>query len=453
MSIVEKLKGIFPPEQISDHPAQLDVASHDESTLNPTIPLAVVWATNVDEIIRLVKLCLEQKIPITTRGAGSALEGSTIPLPNGIVLDLSQMTKIINFWPDDLQVQVEPGIIYNDLNNHLKNEGLFFPPSPGGSGDIATIGGMVSTNASGIYSVKYGGTRNYVLELEIVTGTGEKIKIGNRAIKRSSGYNMVDLIAGSEGTLAIITAVTLQLAGLPEGRLQNAYKFKNETDAAKAVSEICKYGLDIAAIEFLDKNVMTALNMLKDYKLEEVPTLFFEFHGSPPAIQSNNELAESICEELNGQKLILSDGQHPWEIRHDVTDAIKYRKPGYTIIRNDVAFPISKLPEMVAYCYQLSEQYKIMIHAFGHVGMGLLHALILANKEDKQQWENAQKINEMIIKKALTFDGTISGEHGIGLGHKDLFELEHGEAVDLMRKIKKQFDPSNILNPGKIFNI
>ncbi|NOY89040.1 MAG: FAD-binding oxidoreductase, partial [FCB group bacterium] len=287
MSIIEKLKKIFPSDRISTHQAQLDVASHDESTLDPTQPLAVVWATNTDEISQLVKVCFEQKTPITTRGTGSALEGSTIPSANGIVLDLSRMTEIIDFWPDDLQVKVEPGIIYDNLNHYLKNEGLFFPPSPGGSGDIATIGGMVSTNASGIYSVKYGGTRRYILELEIITGTGDKIKIGNRAVKRSSGYNLVDLIAGSEGTLAIITAIALQLAGLPEGRLQNAYKFKNETDAAKAVSEICKYGLDIAAIEFLDKNVMIALNKLKDYKLEEVPALFFEFHGSPPAIQSN----------------------------------------------------------------------------------------------------------------------------------------------------------------------
>lgn len=452
MSIIEKLLGILPKDQVSTQADHLNVVSKDESTLEPIIPLAVVWADSAEQISQIIKLCCETKTPITTRGAGSALEGSTIPSANGIVLDVSKMTEIIEFWPDDLQVKVQPGIIYDNLNNHLKRESLFFPPSPGGSGDVATIGGMVSTNASGIYSVKYGGTKDYILELEIVTGDGSIMKIGNRAIKRSSGYNLIDLISGSEGTLAVITAVTLKLAGLPEGRLKTAFKFESENNAAQAVSEICKYGIDVAAIEFLDRKVMEALNLLKDYNLEEVPALFLEFHGSDEVVQSNNEMATSICEELGGTPLMLSDGQNPWEIRHYVTDAIKHRKPGYTILRNDVAFPISKLPEMVNYCHKLSKDFNIMIHAFGHVGLGLLHALILADKKNKQEWSKAIEMNDLIIKKTLEQQGTISGEHGIGLGHKDLFELEHGNSILLMQKIKKQFDPQNILNPGKIFD-
>ncbi len=452
MDFVDRLKSLFPADRFSTHPDQLAVASRDESTLDGVTPQAIVWAMSADEISRVVKLCCEANVPITTRGAGSALEGSTIPSANGVVLDLSRMTEILDFWPDDLQVKVQPGIIYDHLNEYLKREGLFFPPSPGGSGDIATVGGMVATNASGIYSVKYGGTREYVLELEIITGTGEIMKLGNRAVKRSSGYNLVDLVAGSEGTLAIISTVTIRLAGLPEGRLQNAFKFDSEVNAARAVSEMRKYGLDIAAIEFLDRKVMEALNMLKEYGLEEVPALFLEFHGPEAVLQSNNELATSICEELGGQPLELSDGQRPWEIRHYATDAIKYRRPGYTILRNDVAFPISKLPEMVEYCHQLAEKHGIMVHTFGHVGLGLLHALILARKEDPQEWSNAIAMNDLIIKKTIELEGTISGEHGIGLGHKNLFELEHGNSVDLMRKIKRQFDPNSILNPGKIFD-
>ncbi len=453
MSIVERLLQILPQEQVSTHADQLNVVSKDESTLEPVVPLALVWADSAKQISEIIKLCNQTNTPLTTRGAGSALEGSTIPSANGIVLDVSKMTDIIKFWIDDLQVKVQPGIIYDDLNRFLKRESLFFPPSPGGSGDIATIGGMVSTNASGIYSVKYGGTKEYVLELEIVTGDGTIMKIGNRAIKRSSGYNLVDLISGSEGTLAVITAVTLKLAGLPEGRLKTAFKFDSEVNAARAVSEICKYGIDAAAIEFLDKNVMIALNLLKDYKLEEVPALFLEFHGSEEVLQSNNEMATSVCEEFGGTELKLADGQNPWEIRHYVTDAIKHRKPGYTILRNDVAFPISKLPEMVDYCHSVSKEFKLLIHAFGHVGLGLLHALILADKKDKKNWSQAIKVNDLIIKKTLELQGTISGEHGIGLGHKNLFKLEHGNSVSLMKKIKKQFDPKNILNPGKIFDI
>lgn len=453
MSVVEKLQARLPADRVSTHPDHLSVASKDESTLDGVTPLAIVWAVSAEEIADIVRLCTEESTPITTRGAGSALEGSTIPSANGIVLDLSRMTEILEFWPDDLQVRVQPGIIYDNLNEYLKREGLFFPPSPGGSGDVATVGGMVSTNASGIYSVKYGGTREYVLELEIITGEGEILKIGNRAVKRSSGYNLVDLVSGSEGTLAIISAITIRLAGLPEGRLQTAFKFDSEINAARAVSEMCKYGLDLAAVEFLDRRVMEALNHLKDYKLEEVPALFLEFHGPQAVLDSNNELAESICRELGGQALKLDDGQRPWEIRHYATDAIKHRRPGFTIIRNDVAFPISKLPAIVEFCHRLGDENDLPIFTFGHVGLGLLHALILADKTDSVQWQRATEVNDLIIKKTIELEGTISGEHGIGLGHKNLFDLEHGRSVELMRKIKRQFDPQNILNPGKIFDL
>ncbi|HWR82854.1 MAG TPA: FAD-binding oxidoreductase [Candidatus Deferrimicrobium sp.] len=453
MDIVSTLAGIVPSDRLSTHPDQLSVASKDESTLNPVTPQAVVWALNVDEISQIVNACLAIQTPITTRGAGSALEGSTIPLAGGIVLDLSRMTKIVNYWPDDLQVQVEPGIIYDHLNAFLKRDGLFFPPSPGGSSDIATIGGMVSTNASGIYSVKYGATKDYVIEMEIVSGIGEIMKVGNRAAKRSSGYNLVDLIAGSEGTLAIISSVTLRLAGLPEGKLQTAFEFDTEVQAARAVSEMRRYGLDLAAVEFLDRHVVAALNRLKNYGLREVPCLFVEFHGPKAVLDSNAELAISICRELGGNELTLSDGQKPWEMRHYVTDAIKYLRPGYTIVRNDIAFPISCLPEMVEYCHQLGNQHGILMHTFGHVGLGLLHALMLARRDDAAEWRQAQEVSDLIIRKAVELGGTISGEHGIGLGHKNLFSLEHGRSVELMKMIKRALDPYSILNPGKIFDL
>ncbi len=447
------LKAIIPSDRISTQADQLEVAAHDESTLPGVTPLAVVRPQTADEIAAIIKACFEHALPVTTRGAGSALEGSTIPTEGGIVLDVSRMTEVLEFWPEDLQVKVQPGIIYDNLNEYLKREGLFFPPSPGGSGDLATVGGMVSTNASGIYSVKYGGTKEYVLSLDVVTGTGEKLTLGNRAIKRSSGYNLVDLIAGSEGTLAVITAVTLKLAGLPEGRKQSAFKFPDEQSAAAAVSEMCRYGIDLAAVEFLDRRLMAALNALKGYNLEEVPALFLEFHGPEATIEANSELAAEVCGERGGEPLVLTQGQNPWEIRHWATDAIKHARPGYTIIRNDVAFPISRLPEMVAYCHQLGDEAGITLFTFGHVGMGLLHALMLARREDEAEWRTAQRVNEQIIAKALEYGGTISGEHGIGLGHKSQFELEHGAAMELMRRIKRQFDPKGILNPGKMFDL
>ena len=452
MSIAEELRSILPEDRVSTQADQLEVASHDESTLPGVRPAAVAWALTTDEVAAVVRLCVETGTPITTRGAGSALEGSTIPLAHGIVLDLSRMTNLVNYWPDDLQIEVEPGIIYDHLNERLKRDGLFFPPSPGGSGDIATVGGMVSTNASGIYSVRYGGTREYVLALEIVTGAGEIMRLGNRAIKRSSGYNLIDLIAGSEGTLAIITKITFRLAGLPEDRRQTAYLFKSEVQAAQAVTEIRRYGLDIAALEFLDRRLITALNKLKGYGLREAPMLFLEFHGPEPALQSNSELAESICTELEAEPLVLGEGQRPWEIRHWATDAIKHYLPGHKIIRNDVAFPISRLAEMVEFCHRLGDENGVPMFTFGHVGMGLLHALMLADPNDSARWATAHSLSNRIIERTIEIGGTISGEHGIGLGHKDLFAREHGASVELMRRIKRQFDPHNILNPGKMFD-
>lgn len=452
-AFLDRLAALVPTDRFSTHPDQLGVAAGDESTLERKTPLAVVWAANTQEVAQIISLCAETGTPVTTRGAGSALEGSTIPEAHGIVLDVSRMIATVNYWPDDLQIEVEPGLIYDALNLQLKRDGLFFPPSPGGSGDVATIGGMVSTNASGIYSVKYGGTREYILALEIVTGTGQIMRIGNRAIKRSSGYNLVELVVGSEGTLAVVTKVTLRLAGIPEDRLQSAFRFADEKSAAAAVSEIRRYGLDIAAIEFLDRHLMKALNQLKGYGLQEVPALFLEFHGPRAVLDSNFELAQGICEELGGEPLSLGEGHNPWEIRHWATDAIKHHQPGYSIIRNDVAFPISHLPEMVEYSHQLGERAGLTIFTFGHVGMGLLHALILARRDQPEEWQAGIELSNAIIRRGLELGGTTSGEHGIGLGHKDMFEKEHGDSIALMRAVKRQFDPKNILNPGKIFDL
>jgi D-lactate dehydrogenase (cytochrome) len=214
-----------------------------------------------------------------------------------------------------------------------------------------------------------------------------------------------------------------------------------------------RYGIDLAAVEFLDRRLLAALNQLKGYGLQEIPCLFLEFHGPKPVLESSSESADGICKELGGEPLTLADGHRPWEIRHWATDAIKHYKPGYSIIRNDVAFPISKLPEMVAYCHDLGDQNGVLIFTFGHVGLGLLHALMLADQKDAAQWRIAMQINDRIIESTIELGGTISGEHGIGLGHKPHFSLEHGASVELMRKIKRQFDPDGIMNPGKVFDV
>jgi D-lactate dehydrogenase (cytochrome) len=452
-SLLSHLGDCVDAKRFSTQIDNLRVASKDESSFDGVVPLAVVWPLNAEEITQILFVCNEFKVPATVRGGGSALEGSAIPSDGGIVVDVSRMTKIRSYWPEDLQVQVEPGIIYDDLNASLKKDGLFFPPSPGGSGNLATIGGMVATNASGIYSVRYGGTKDHILAMDIVCADGRQMTLGNRAVKRSSGYNLVDLLCGSEGTLAVITSVTLKLAGLPEHRRQSAYRFESEQTAAKAVSEIRRYGIDVAAIEFLDRRVIEALNLLKQYGLTESPTLLFEFHGTSEGIASAEASADEICKECGGASFKLPEGQNPWEIRHYVTESIKHRKPGHKIIRNDVAFPISQLPAMVAYCYEAGRRHNVMIHAFGHVGMGLLHALILANPKDEANWKAAQTANEEIICKSVALQGTVSGEHGIGVGHKRLLAQASPDEVAMMRQMKRVWDPLGILNPGKIFDL
>ncbi len=451
-SAFERIRAIVGSENLSTQADQLLVASRDESSHPACTPIAVVWANTAGQIEAVVRACYESRTPITTRGAGSSLEGSAIPSQGAIVLDLSHMNRVIELWEDDLQVKVEPGIIYDHLNEQLKRHGLFFPPSPGGSGDLATIGGMVSTNASGIYSVRYGGTRDYVLGIDFITGDGRAMKLGGRAIKRSSGYNLVELVAGSEGTLGVISSITLRLAGLPESRKRTAFLFPDELSAAQTVSEIRKYGLDIAAVEFLDRRIMHALNKLKSYGLPEQPALFLEFHGSDISTAASAETVAELCESHGGKALTLGEGQNPWEIRHWATESVRQFQSGLHIMRNDIAFPISRLPEMVAYCYEAAARESIQIFAFGHVGMGLLHALMLANKENAAEWHRAEQVNHRIVEKAVDLGGTVSGEHGIGLGMREQFIREHGAAVDLMRQIKSQFDPHGIMNPGKIFS-
>lgn len=443
--------------KVSTHPSDLDVASHDESSFQPIIPKAVVTLTTKSEIQELVKICNEFHVPITCRGAGSALEGNTIPLPNGIVLDLSKMNRILELDTENLQVTVESGVVFNQLNQHLKNYGLFFPPSPGGSSDVATIGGMIATNASGIYSVKYGGTRENVLALEVITGKGEWMKFGNKCVKRSSGYNLTDLICGSEGTLAIITQATLKLCPIPPKKSQFAFQFPNEIQAVHSISQLRSYGVDLAAIEFMDANTVKALNRLNHYGIPEKPTVFFEVHGTDQSVEETVRETETICQENSGITFTLKNAENPWTIRHYTTPAIKYFLPNTKIVRNDVAFPISELPKVIQLLYEWinqkkAEKIEIELFTLGHLGLGIIHALLLANPNDEVAWNAAQTINTQLKHLAIEKGGTLSGEHGIGIAHKDLFLIEHQEAVKVMKEIKQVFDPNRILNPGKIFD-
>ncbi len=451
MSLAIDLASLLAPDRVSVKAADLDMASHDESSCPATLPDAVAWPLTTDEVSRIVRYAYEREIPVTARGAGSSLEGNPIPVRGGIVLDLSLMNRVVEMHESDLQVTVQPGIVYNQLNEQLKPHGLFFPPSPGGSSDVATIGGMAANNASGIYSVKYGGTRDHVKAATVVTGAGEILHLGTRSRKTSSGYHLLGLLVGSEGTLAIATELTLSLVGVPQAKQQGAFAFPSEKLAVTAIAEMMRYGVDLAAVEFLDRRSLAALNRFQGFGLLEQPSLFVEVHGSAQMVDEVFATATALCEEQDGRLISLPDGRHPWEVRHFTTRAIQALNPQAKTIRTDMGFPISRLPDVVEESYAIAERHDVLLHTFGHAGIGILHALLREDPADTVRWAAANQAKDEVVAFVLSVGGTASGEHGIGLGSRKYVQQEHGEALELMKGIKQVFDPKGILNPGKIW--
>jgi len=433
------------PDRHSTRPADLAAVAGDASSLPPTRPDAVVWPLTTDEIVAIVKLAGASGIPLTARGAGSSLEGNPIPVRGGIVLDCSRMTRVMSVRPEDLQVDVEPGVVYAALNRTLRPHGLFFPPSPGGSADVATIGGMVANNASGIYSVQYGGTRDHVRAATVVTGTGEVLRLGNRARKSASGYHLLGLIVGSEGTLGIVTELTLALAGLPAARRKGGFRFPDAASAARATADLVRFGIDVAAIEFLDRPTVAALNRFGDFALAESPVLLLEVHGSQTGVAEAWHAATDVVVGAGGAPLDLDD---PWRIREQATRAVEAQRPNAATVRADVAIPIGALPALVAACERTAAERGLVVHVFGHAGIGILHALVLANEAELPA---AQAARDALVEVALGLGGSCSGEHGMGLGNRHHAAREHGPALALMQGVKALFDPRGILNPGKIW--
>ncbi|HEY3189686.1 MAG TPA: FAD-binding oxidoreductase [Solirubrobacteraceae bacterium] len=435
-------------EQCSLRPADLEAAGHDASSLPGVRPHVVAWPATTDEVQAVVCLAVAHEVAITARGAGSSLEGNPIPVRGGIVLDLSRMADVVAVRPEDLQVDVQPGVVYAALNRHLRPHGLFFPPSPGGSADVATIGGMVANNASGIYSVKYGGTRDHVRAATVVTGTGEVVRLGNRCRKSASGYHLLGLVVGSEGTLAIATELTLALAGLPAARRQGGFRFRDTVAAAGATAELIRFGVDLAAVEFLDARTVAALNRLAAFGLVEAPSLLVEVHGTESDVVETWQAAVGVMRDAGGEPIVLPGGRDAWAIREHATRAIEALRPGAATVRADLAIPIGALPELVARCEAVAAERGLAIHLFGHAGIGILHALVRADAEDRPVAEAAR---DVLVEAALALGGSCSGEHGMGLGNRRYAAREHGAALALMRGVKELFDPHGILNPGKIW--
>ena len=450
---LEFIRSIVGPDRMSQGESVLELHSKDESFHLRKKPDLVVWPLSAKEISQILKLANERRIPVTPWGAGTSLEGNPIPVEGGIVLDLQQMDHILELRAEDLQVRVEPGVIYKELNQYLSRYGLFFPPDPGAS---ATIGGMVGNNASGIRTIKYGATKDFVLSMMIVLPSGEVIRVGTNAMKSSSGYDLCRLFVGSEGTLGVMTEVTLRLIGLPEEFMAAVAQFHLIREATDTVFQIMRSGLSPAALELLDAPTVQVVNQFKKLSLEEKPTLFIEFHGmSGSGLKEELRVVEEICGENRCLRFDSGIGREErnrlWEARYGVRESIKINNPGFHPLVIDTAVPISKYSDMVAWGQKIIEKKGLKGYAFGHAGSGNLHMEILGIPEEKAQWQRVREAEEEIVYFALECGGTATGEHGIGIGKKKFMKKEHGESLLLMKQIKTLLDPHGIMNPGKIF--
>ncbi len=444
-----ELKAILDVRRVSVGESVLNLHSHDESFHAPHLPDVVVWPHTTDEVSRLVRWAGRHKVPVTAWGAGTSLEGNPIPLRGGMVIDFNEMNRIIAVRPEDFQADVQAGVIYKELNKTLARDGLFFPPDPGAA---ATIGGMIGNNASGIRSVRYGATKDYVMRLTVVLPDGDVILTGNRARKTSAGYNLPALFTGSEGTLGIVTEATLKLAGLPVNFMAVRATFPAIRNATDTVYQIMRAGLAPAAMEFLDANVVHVLNADRGLSLEENPTLLMEFSGySRQGLAEEMTFVEEICKgsgSLSIDRGIGSDERaRLWEIRHQTYESIKRHHIGLSPLIMDVAVPLSRYSEMVEFCKK--EVGDLTAYLFGHAGDGNIHVHVMDNPQDQKRWSRVEEASRNIVMKALDFEGTCTGEHGIG---KSCFmRQEHGESLILMKRLKGLLDPDNLFNPGKFF--
>ena len=429
--------------------------SRDEAYSAPALPDAVAFPADVDEVAAIMKACAAAACPVVPFGIGTSLEGHVVPLHGGVSVDLSRMDRIIEIDERNLLAVVEPGVTRNQLNEALRATGLMFTVDPGAN---ATIGGMASTRASGTNAVRYGTMRENVLALQVVLPDGQVIETGTRARKSSAGYDLTHLFVGSEGTLGIITRLTVRLFGQPDSILAATCAFDNVDGAVDAVMEAMQAGLPMARIEFLDEVQMRGMNIYNpDMKLPETPHLFLEFHGSETGTAEQIEIFSAIAGEHGGADLAWAtrteDRNRLWKARHDAYYAAKALVPGAEGYVTDCCVPISSLAEAIRRAREEIDRSGLMAPILGHVGDGNFHLIILIRPDEPTDLERAHALAETLNLMSIELGGTMTGEHGVGLGKKKYMPAEHGDAYALMGVIKRAIDPANIMNPGKMVNI
>ncbi|WP_191602577.1 FAD-binding oxidoreductase [Marinomonas algicola] len=433
------------------------VRSHhgqDESWHKEALPDAVLMAHETEDVVKAVKVCANYNMPIVAFGAGSSVEGQVIPIQGGLTINFTEMNKVLDIRTEDFDVSVQPGVTRKQLNMELRSMGLMFPVDPGAN---ATIGGMTSTRASGTTSVRYGTMEDNVISLTVVTADGRVIKTSQRARKSSAGYDLTHLFVGSEGTLGIITEITLRLHPIPESISSAVASFPDIASAVNAVITTLMYGVPIARIELLDGLAIEAVNTYLKSSHDVKPTLFLEFHGSDSSVKEQAEIVGDICSEFDSAnfiwKTLEEDRNALWEARHNGALAVMSMRPGAELLATDVCVPISRLAEIIEKSQKYLQEDGIYGPLMGHVGDGNFHFVIPVDRSNTEEFAKIKAFCSRLASDAISMDGTCTGEHGIGLGKQSLLKDELGECVDYMRLIKQSFDPNNIMNPGKIFSL
>jgi D-lactate dehydrogenase (cytochrome) len=417
-------------------------------------PDAVAFAQSTQEVSEIVKICACHKVPLIPFGAGTGLEGNVLALRGGVCIDLSGMNQILQVNTADLDGTVEAGVTHVQLNERLRDEHLFFSVDPGAN---ATIGGMAATRASGSNSVRYGTMRENVLSLKVVLSDGRVIRTAGRARKSAAGYDLTRLFVGSEGTLGVITEVTVRLYGIPAAISAAVCSFATVEAAVNAVIQTIQAGVPVARIEVANAIQMDAINKYSKLELPVAPTLWLEFHGTQASVTEQAEMVQKITADHGGANFSWvtrpEDRQKLWRARHDVVYADRAIRPGGQIFTTDVCVPISRLAECIVATEKDVATSFLPALIVGHAGDGNFHLVIVVNPKEPMEMAEAERLNERLVHLALSFDGTCTGEHGIGCGKIDFLIAEHGEAVSVMHAIKKAMDPDNIMNPGKILRI
>lgn len=442
-------------ERFSMANAVRDHHGKDESPFPKMLPDAVIFVQSTSEVVEVVQLCNLHKIPLIPYGAGSSLEGHILAVEGGISLDMTSMNKIIALNSEDLTVTVEPGLTRKQLNEQIRDSGLFFPIDPGAD---ASLGGMSATRASGTNAVRYGTMRENVVSLTVVTAQGKVVRTAGRARKSSAGYDLTRIFVGSEGTLGIITEVTVKLYPQPEAISAAVCNFPTMHDAVQCVIQTIQLGVPIARVELLDRNAVIASNRYSKLTLRETPLLLFEFHGSEAGVKEQAQTVQEIAKDCGGLDFEWAerteDRNRLWTARHNAYFAGLQLRPGCKASTTDVCVPISRLAECIDAATQLLETASFPSTIVGHVGDGNFHVLMLVDPDSDAEWEESERINQQLVRQAIHADGTCTGEHGIGLHKMQFMAEEHGEdALDLMRALKMAFDPNNILNPGKVIKL